>query len=712
MKKAKNIFYNTILIILAVLLVYVIYCSIFNIYQKKADLSPIILIIGTGIVILAAINIKKIASKIPEKKVDAIAIILCILFFTGLSIVGSKITSIPTYDLSNVQREANIMLQNGGKFATEGYFAKYTNQVPIAILVYFIYKIGEIIRFDNLKLFAIIVNSLFIAVTAFLTYLSVKKIKDYKSGFISLLFFVCNPILYIYSSYFYTDTLCMPFAAGSMYLFLLGIEKENKKRLLFFLTSGILLAIGFEIRVVVAILLIAMIMGILLKEKINKKNITNAVSLIVGFLLGIAIYATIANSFNVPKNKDFEFPLTHYLMYGSNYKTDGRFNSEDYNYTYSGKTYSEKVEKNIEKIKQRISEMGPIGIISFMSKKIAVNWSNGSYDYLSKFLNVEEINSLYEYISGNKKVFFTYMYQICKTAILTAFLLAVINEIKNKEKLKTKYNFIYIAVFGAFIFYLFWEVLTRYSLTFLPWMIVLFGIGTDEFKNLFNILTVKTKLNKQVTQKCISIAVMACSIILIIANYNKYTMEKHTYYDTRVMQSSAEQLDAIPRIANKKIEQTFSTKKPFNRISIRMKKKETKQITNYKFILKDNSGKELVKLEFTSNDVKNQKMRTFNFERIKPKEIQEYTIEISSKDATEDNSIGIETFCQDGIDSYPGGTLKVDGIEKNADFNFQVQNKVKRTYISKKIYILISAAIILIEIFAFYPYLKYNRDNI
>ena len=74
------------------------------------------------------------------------------------------------------------------------------------------------------------------------------------------------------------------------------------------------------------------------------------------------------------------------------------------------------------------------------------------------------------------------------------------------------------------------------------------------------------------------------------------------------------------------------------------------------------------------------------------------------------NSIGIATYYQEGYDVYHNGNLFIDGKEYKGDLTFQVINVVERPYISKKVYILLSFFVILIEIFAFYPFLTYNRS--
>ena len=100
-------------------------------------------------------------------------------------------------------------MQNGGHFETEQYYCKFPNQTPVTILIFVIYKLGMLLNISvqNLNNFAIIINSLFVAVAAYFIYLSVKKLKDEKIGLLTLIFFVVNPIFYLQSSYFYDSNI-------------------------------------------------------------------------------------------------------------------------------------------------------------------------------------------------------------------------------------------------------------------------------------------------------------------------------------------------------------------------------------------------------------------------------------------------------------------------------------------------------------------------
>ena len=709
MEKIKKYAYKLMLIILLVLVLYVTYCSIFNIYEIKGQLSSIVLLLGVIISIGLFISLKNFFSKLRYKTLNKIAIGVCIVFFILLIIFGKFIMAIPGYDSADLQQQAIKMLENDGKFNDEEYFSIYTNQVPATILIYYIYKIGIIFGISHLRMLTTVINALFISITAFFTYLSVKKLSDYKSGLITLIFFVLNPIFYIYASYYYTDTLCMPFAAVAIYLFISAIKNDStKKAIISLIGSGILVMLGFRIRAVLIILPVAMILQIILNNKINKSTLINIASIVSGCFIGLFIYILISSPFNVPKNKDMKFPAIHWVMIGLNKETDGAWTDTEYKYTKKYETAEAKKEADLKMIKKRLKTLGIRGYIDLSKIKLSQTWSNGQYHAWDHLDNVENINEFYQYINGNKQKFMIYYLQICKVLLLLLFTISVAKEILKQDEEELN-SFIYISMFGAFLFYMLWEVMCRYSLSFLPWMILTFGIGintVEDILNKFKKLKYKNKLvitNK--IEKVIGIIFIGITVILLASNYPKYVVEENTYKDKVIVQNKVRELE-LNKISNKKIEQTFKTSKEFNLISIEFLKSGLKSTTHYKFTLYDEDNNILNEQDFTSDDVEDWESKEFEFATQKPEGEKKYTFEIKSYDATKKNCIGISSYFQDYYSVYDDGTLLINDKKiENADLRFMVKNKNERTYISKEIYIISSIVIIILEIFVFKLYI-------
>ena len=700
-KKINNTMYKILLSILFIIVLGVTLMSIFKIYEPIEDLNPFIIILGTVICILFFISIKKLFNKIDESKSNIIAIIMCIFFLIGLIIFGVNMLSVPKTDLIHIEQEVETMMHNGGKFENEEYFSMYTNQTPVTILIYYIYSLGSFLGIKNLRAFGTIFNAIFITITAFFTYLSVKKISNHKIALSTLLFFVLNPIFYLYVSYFYTDTICLPFAAIAVYLYLIGIKNEQRwKKITALGGSGIVFALGFEIRVVVSFLLIAIIIELILKNKIKKALLDSGI-LIIGFIIGIMSYKLIASNFNVMNNKKYEFPITHWIMMGVNTKTHGGWNHKDYYHTRNIIGYEEKKQDNINVMKNRISKMSIKDAIYLLIGKIDKNWSNGDYEYLPKLTNVEKINVIYEYTSGNNKIYIDYLCQIFKTSIMLTLLVSIGIKLKNGN-IDEDDAFIYISLFGAFLFYMLWEVRPRYSLSFLPWMFLVFGTGLQKIENILDLdkITIFNKnINFRIFKKVLINLTAVITVGLIVTGFYPTTIAKNEYKDKVIIQPYKNSLITdLKKIGNKKIQQTYITDKPFNQIGIEFKnKKKQKTETHYELKLFDEKNNTLYSKKFSSENVKHRKYKIFNFKTIKPVENEKYTIEITSNDATDKNSIGISGFSRKDYDVYKDGQLTINDTNINGDLKFKVVYKNKRSFVDKKTYIIISLCIIIID---------------
>jgi hypothetical protein len=284
------------------------------------------------------------------------------------------------------------------------------------------------------------------------------------------------------------------------------------------------------------------------------------------------------------------------------------------------------------------------------------------------------------------------------------FAVAVFSEIIKQDNEKLN-SFIYISIFGAFLFYMLWEVMCRYSLSFLPWMILAFGIGISQIEGMLSkCKNVKYRNNQIITnkvEKIIAITFIGITTVLLISNYSKYTIEENTYKDKVIVQNKVRDLE-LKKISNKKIEQTFKTSKEFNLISIEFLKSNVKTTTHYKFILYDDNKQILNEQEFTSNDVQDWKSKEFKFDTQTPNEEKEYTFEIISSDATNDNCIGISSYFQEDYTVYKDGILKVNDEEiADANLRFMVKNENNRPYTSKSFYIIICGIVLILEVFVF-----------
>lgn len=690
MNKFLSISYKVIIAILIVLFSYITLVSAF--YGLDQNLSPIIVILGTIITFFLFKIIYKQIQKLFSKKIKIIAIIISILFFIGLLLVGLLLPISSVTDLSHIIEYVNRMFSLDSLTITGSYFSKYTNQVPLLIFAYFFTKIGSIFGCTNVVLMGTIFNALFMSIMAFFIYLTGKELKDEKTGLLALIFTVINPIFYLYSSYFYTDTLCMPFAVIGLYLAIKCIKTDSiKKKILFGILSGLIFFIGLKVRIVVVILLIAILALILINKEIKHKLKIYFV-LLIGLVVGLLGFKVAYSFFDINLNPNEAFPITHWLMMGLNEEHTGGYNGSDHDLTFNEKTYEEKKEANIEEIKTRLKELGPIGLIKLEGAKIARTWSSGNYGVYAKLNNTSDGVGIYEYLGGygNTNIFLKYSLQILKTYISFMILLGLVTRFRKKSDTYHYEDIIYIALFGAILFYILWESAQRYSLSFLPWMIIPLGLIYERINKKEEDLSKKEKYNH--IMKISSIALMLITTLLLTMNFYKYTLEEKTYEDVRIL--SYRGFSKI-EIGENTVSQTFTTDNNFNQISINFENTNKEEKSTYLFRLYDSkTGEILAQKEFASSNVNGN--YKFKFDDINPTAETTYEIEITKLEG--ESVLKIGTY-DEGVyyKSYNNGSILINDEEMTGSFIFRVDETHQRTYMSILSYSILSLGILAIE---------------
>ncbi|HIS87757.1 MAG TPA: glycosyltransferase family 39 protein [Candidatus Caccenecus avistercoris] len=690
MNKFFSISYKVIIAILIVLFSYITLVSAF--YGLDQNLSPIIVILGTIITFFLFKIIYKQIQKLFSKKIKIIAIIISILFFIGLLLVGLLLPISSVTDLSHIIEYVNRMFSLDSLTITGSYFSKYTNQVPLLIFAYFFTKIGSIFGCTNVVLMGTIFNALFMSIMAFFIYLTGKELKDEKTGLLALIFTVINPIFYLYSSYFYTDTLCMPFAVIGLYLAIKCIKTDSiKKKILFGILSGLIFFIGLKVRIVVVILLIAILALILINKEIKHK-LKIYFALLIGLVVGLLGFKVAYSFFGINLNPNEAFPITHWLMMGLNEEHTGGYNGSDHDLTFNEKTYEEKKEANIEEIKTRLKELGPIGLIKLEGAKIARTWSSGNYGVYAKLNNTSDGVGIYEYLGGygNTNIFLKYSLQILKTYISFMILLGLVTRFRKKSDTYHYEDIIYIALFGAILFYILWESAQRYSLSFLPWMIIPLGLIYERINKKEEDLSKKEKYNH--IMKISSIALMLITTLLLTMNFYKYTLEEKTYEDVRIL--SYRGFSKI-EIGENTVSQTFTTDNNFNQISINFENTNKEEKSTYLFRLYDSkTGEILAQKEFASSNVNGN--YKFKFDDINPTAETTYEIEITKLEG--ESVLKIGTY-DEGVyyKSYNNGSILTNDEEMTGSFIFRVDETHQRTYMSILSYSILSLGILAIE---------------
>ncbi len=479
MKKNKliNIIFLIINIIFILCMSFIITSCVINNDILFKDFNILIIIIGVLIYFLIIFILYKLLKKI-NLSINKIFIICMIiyLFFQLLTIIFLKVN--PSWDFEAVFNIVSNSLNGETSIASSIYLYQFQNNVIYAYLLKFLLLPFAIFKISNFLIPAMIINAIILDIGIIFIYKTIKLLfNDQINKLFIILLFAFQPIL-LYVPIIYTDTMAFCFVAIILYLTIYLLSFENKdnrkisKDLIVSALLGIFFGIGMQVKFTIVILLIAFIIIILFKKGI-KQSIKN-ISIILTCLLLVTIVIKVFINIRFDKEtlNQNQVPITHWIMMGlSNY---GNYNAEDYKLTFQSGDYNDKIEFNKKETSKRLKDhINKHDLIKFYTKKTAYLWNDGSY-YLPELLRLaENKNIIHEFVLSDGKYFNIYIYylQIKHMFMLITLLLIPILS-KGEKDNKVIKNYLLTAIIGYFLFFMIWEVSSRYLFHILPLLLI------------------------------------------------------------------------------------------------------------------------------------------------------------------------------------------------------------------------------------------------
>lgn len=389
-----------------------------------------------------------------------------------------------TWDVASIIKNARAYALN--EPINSGYFARCPNNLGILLLVSGLFKLSNTILGTTSVYVTVIFNIFSIDLAIYYTWKIAKLIKDeqfaYRVGILCTLF----APFYLYVPICYTDTVSMPFLTAVIYYFLKHLSQEetspgktgvnNKKVYLSLFALGAITYWGYKIKGSVGIVFIAILICLFLKNKLSDFFKKSCVY-IIGFLAAILIWNTTINHMELITEEEsyaYELPMTHYIMMGLNGL--GNFNSEDVKYTVSFDNYDKKQEATVKIIKERLEDKGFIGLIKHVFIKSSnYTWNYGTCyaeRYLGDFGDAPlRKNILHEFVLSKGQYHETF-YMFTQSFYLILLVSLVVDLILDR-KCRLELFFLRLIFLGGVLFLMLWETHPRYTLNFMPIVIIL-----------------------------------------------------------------------------------------------------------------------------------------------------------------------------------------------------------------------------------------------
>lgn len=481
-----------------------LFINIICYYFAQKNYSPVFLFIPMAILCIAAYRLlQKFLPDCRNRQITIVFYVCMALMTATLLAIGYWLMFEPTTDLYTVNEMAksvgtsgsmNDMYVNLPKGRWQ-YIARYPNNQFIFLLLTAYYRVLFLI-FGKIPLYApILLNVLSIAFTVFLVYQTAKKIFNPQAALLA--FFMCFFFVpyYVYTPYFYTDSLSMPYVMISLFLFLNALKCKSKvKSYLLLLVTVLSIFIGYKLKGSVIIILAVCAVFLFLKCSWKKALACTCCGAALVLILSTC-FSSLVLGLGVTNKEEMyeqEYPLTHWVMMGL--KNPGGFNQDDSTFTAKAGNYDQKKAANINEIKKRISDYGIAGMYDHITQKSIYTWSDGNYfgsqhvvktairpNYLHKFIsNDGAYHDLYQGYCDSYQLMLLFL--ITCSALLSFF--------------KPRLNFTVVLkgiILCAFIFFLVWETRSRYIFNFTPVFILTAVDAIVQISN-FNFTQIKNKL--------------------------------------------------------------------------------------------------------------------------------------------------------------------------------------------------------------------------
>lgn len=564
-----------------------------------------------------------LALRFEENRRRAVLLLFLVSLFFQIVMVLTVRTSL-RYDHLKIFDTAVALLEHGTIAEThfKQYFMKYPNNVPLCLFTYGWLKGASILHLPKgcwMELMKL-VNLLFMNVGLWCTYGLICRYRSRKTGLCFLLLVLVNPLWYLLGQMYYTSTISLAFSMGAVWLYDCARRQEGLvKKYLGYFCMGILLAAGYKIRATVIITIAAILIYAVLQLK-NIRASREAVSVLAvlaGMILVFGAYSRLESRYAGFDPAETGYPAVHWIMMSA--QGEGQYNSTDDAYTGSFDTKEERTAADLERLKERLLDMGPSGLLTLFRNKMRVAFSDGTDDYYSLFRTMRETSWIQKYMNGGRSDYLA-LYLHSYHGMLTGlvFLAFVWRAFKGRRSFLDIFAF---NICGAYLFYLIWEVDHAYSV---PFMLMLLLSGADGMVLLEEDLGI---LDRAMSVKNIlrGVTVMGAVAVFLAVVF----VVHRAGFPVREYSVLQDQETSGSLVLQTEFSQTFQTEKAFDHVDIWVANWDgAANDSVYDIQILDESGAVAAKGEIIGATAPCIDAYTVEFEKVIPDRRQTYTIQV------------------------------------------------------------------------------------
>lgn len=600
-----------------------------------------------------------------EKK--AVPVLFGVMVFLQVLTVICVRTSL-RYDHLKIFDTAVSLLEQGVISDTHfsSYFMKYPNNIPICLFTYFWLRLAELFRIprevwmEYIKL----VNLLFMNFGMWCGYRILRRYQSASAALRYLMLILVNPLWYLLGEMYYTSTISLAFSMGAIWLFdSAGRQETLWKKYTQYALAGILLAAGYQIRATVIITAAALLIYAVLRIRSFRRSreAFSVLAVLFGAVLMLGAYKTAERHYVGFDPSQTGYPAVHWVMMSA--QGEGQYNSADDAYTGSFSTKEERTRADLDRLKERLEQMGPGGLLTLFRNKLRVAFSDGDDDYASLFQTMREASPVQKYINGSRSDYLAVYLHSYHSLLCGLILLALVwRAFRGKRGFL---DVIALNVCGAYLFYLIWEVDEAYSIPFMLMLLMLEAAGMEKLDGGF------AKAREKLPALRHAPAAAACGLLMIAAGL--VWVVSRTGAPVRNYSVLQDQETSKDLLLQTEFSQTFRTGKAFDHIDLWVANWDgAANDSIYELRILDEAGTEVARAQMPGAQMPCIDAYTVAFEKVIPEREQIYTIQVSLSNPDCAVKTDFLYYGTGAWDMYGDGALYAPEEIPNVDLAFAV----------------------------------------
>ena len=572
------------------------------------------------------------------------------------------------YDHLKIFDTAVSLLEQGVISNTHfsSYFMKYPNNIPICLFTYFWLRLAELFRIprevwmEYIKL----VNLLFMNFGMWCGYRILRRHQSASAALRYLMLILVNPLWYLLGEMYYTSTISLAFSMGAIWLFdSAGRQETLWKKYTQYALAGILLAAGYQIRATVIITAAALLIYAVLRIRSFRRSreAFSVLAVLFGAVLMLGAYKTAERHYAGFDPSQTGYPAVHWVMMSA--QGEGQYNSADDAYTGSFSTKEERTRADLDRLKERLEQMGPGGLLTLFRNKLRVAFSDGDDDYASLFQTMREASPVQKYINGSRSDYLAVYLHSYHSLLCGLILLALVwRAFRGKRGFL---DVIALNVCGAYLFYLIWEVDEAYSIPFMLMLLMLEAAGMEKLDGGF------AKAREKLPALRHAPAAAACGLLMIAAGL--VWVVSRTGAPVRNYSVLQDQETSKDLLLQTEFSQTFRTGKAFDHIDLWVANWDgAANDSIYELRILDEAGTEVARAQMPGAQMPCIDAYTVAFEKVIPEREQTYTIQVSLSNPDCAVKTDFLYYGTGAWDMYGDGALYAPEEIPNVDMAFAV----------------------------------------